>query len=337
MFRYVRYLLACFPAFGAPWAFAVNDDFADALTASTWSLVQDAPGQLDLAEQNGRLETLANNPVNNAIDALYLSDGASGFRLSTSADFEITLDYALTDFDSSASVIGDALGLAFGVGRDLDGTDSAAIGYGVSKQSFLGNPLVGTALAAAYRTGDLQTEIPLQLFGPSAATFRIAYDAAGDDLTLGITDPAVSAFVLEDTVRGVWNADALYVSFGARGGGFSLDSGDAWLDNVSVVTGDVLLLPAPLPGDYDRSGLVEQGDLNLVLNGWGQARVGWSNAEGFTTAAVDQEELNRVLNNWGSSQTPDMQGGFVPEPTAAGLAALAFGLCGLRRRGRRAG
>ncbi|MEM8782196.1 MAG: hypothetical protein AAGE65_04995 [Planctomycetota bacterium] len=318
-------------------AHASDDDFADGAIAPAWTLLEDAPDRLTLAEQNGRLEVLADDPANNAIDALYLSDGPAGFRLSTAVDFELTLGYALTGFDDAASGVGDALGLTFGVGRDLDGTDSAAIGFGVSRQAFLGGSIVGTALGAAYRVDDAQTEQVLSLFNPAAATFRIAYDAQADDLILGVTDASVAAFVLEDTVRGVWDADALFVSFGARGGGFSLGSGDAWLDDFRVVSGELLPLTAGLIGDFDGSGQVEQGDLNLVLNNWGQNRGDWANSAGLTTVSVDQEELNAVLNHWGDAAAPGFAGSTAPEPSVAValLGGLGWGLCGrrgLRRR-----
>ena len=67
---------------------------------------------------------LAANPSSPNTDALYLSNGSSGFTLSTADDLSIAIDYSFTSFVSS--VDGGALGLVFGVGRDLDGTDSAA-------------------------------------------------------------------------------------------------------------------------------------------------------------------------------------------------------------------
>ncbi|MEM7576692.1 MAG: hypothetical protein AAF328_04375 [Planctomycetota bacterium] len=89
---------------------------------------------------------------------------------------------------------------------------------------------------------------------------------------------------------------------------------------------DALLLLSAISngivGDYDGSGQVEQGDLNLVLNNWGEARGDWTNADGFATANVDQEELNRVLNNWGTGVAPTFTGVNVPEP------AMAFGVAG---------
>ncbi|MEM8494156.1 MAG: hypothetical protein AAF663_02065, partial [Planctomycetota bacterium] len=86
-------------------------------------------------------------------------------------------------------------------------------------------------------------------------------------------------------------------------------------------------------GDLDGSGSVEQSDLNLVLNNWGQPRSFESSGEPFATPTVDQEELNRVLNNWGGTSAPNFNGLSVPEPAAAGAAAL-FGLICCRRRER---
>ena len=310
------------------WASAVDDDFTTALLAPQWSRLEDAPAQLTLAQQNGRVEVLANNPSSNLIDALYLSNGPQGFRLGTTQDFEITLDYALTpgSVDASNAVLGDLLGLVFGVGRDLDGTDSAAIGYGIGRQQL--GPFItnGTALAAGVRIDDAQTENVLSVFSPNAGTFRIAYDAAGDDLTLGVTQAGISALVLQDTVRGLWNAESLFVSLGARGGGFSFSSGDAWLDGFRVLSGDVQPIVAALAGDYTGNGSVEQGDLDLVLNNWGQPRGDWANAAGFASAGVDQEELDRVLNHWGGSAAASSAGHAVPEPGV--FALLAVGLCG---------
>ncbi|MEM1097769.1 MAG: hypothetical protein AAGH92_03155 [Planctomycetota bacterium] len=106
----------------------------------------------------------------------------------------------------------------------------------------------------------------------------------------------------------------------AEAGGFSLDEFSA-------------VLAAPIMfGDFDASGQVAQGDLNLVLNNWGGPRGNWSNAQGFANTQVDQEELNAVLNNWGSSTAPSFASnpGVVPEP---GLAVAGLvGLVGVRRR-----
>ncbi|MEM1026883.1 MAG: PEP-CTERM sorting domain-containing protein [Planctomycetota bacterium] len=106
-------------------------------------------------------------------------------------------------------------------------------------------------------------------------------------------------------------------------GGLYGDLGGYTLITAAAVTGG-------LAGDYNASGQVEQGDLNLVLGNWGSARGAWPNADGFTTNIVDQEELNGVLSNWGSAIPPTFEGAAVPEPGA--LLGVMGGLAWMRRR-----
>lgn len=90
-------------------------------------------------------------------------------------------------------------------------------------------------------------------------------------------------------------------------------------------------------GDFDGDGAVRQGDLNLVLNNWGNTRGNWSNADGFSSFAVDQEELNAVLNNWGSSASPSFASNpaVVPEPALAAVAGFSIALFERRRASNR--
>ncbi len=91
-----------------------------------------------------------------------------------------------------------------------------------------------------------------------------------------------------------------------------------------------------LPGDFDGSGQVEQGDLDLVLQNWGldtnAAGVpnGWTNDP--PQGVVDQGELDRVLQNWGSATSPDLSALSVPEPAAS---AVVTGFTSLFTRQRR--
>jgi hypothetical protein len=90
------------------------------------------------------------------------------------------------------------------------------------------------------------------------------------------------------------------------------------------------------PGDYNASGTVEQGDLDLVLLNWGregtQPPAGW--VSHLPTGAIDQAELDGVLLNWGNTAVAGSAAG-VPEPSSlalVGLGTLAFVLFRLRGR-----
>ncbi len=311
-------------------AWGQDDDFNDNVTGPQWTTVVDEPQTLSVFEFSERLNVIANSPPSLSTDALYLSNGPSGFRMSTAADFELALDYAFNGFDGERADDGDALTLVFGVGRDEAGTDSAAVGYGAAAQEVLGTTVISEVLVGAARTNNAQTQELLGLGGPSTGTFSITYDASADDLRLGVGG---NEMLLDDVVQGEWNADSLLVSFGARGSAFFLLSGDAWLDNFQIVSGDVLPIGG-LAGDYNGGGQVEQGDLDLVLQNWGRnteltgVPAGWVNDE--PTELIDQEELDGVLLGWGNTAAPRLAGAAVPEPGMAWC--LAFGLSVLRRR-----
>ncbi len=87
-------------------------------------------------------------------------------------------------------------------------------------------------------------------------------------------------------------------------------------------------------GDYDDSGQVEQGDLDIVLQNWGTGTF-TGNADNLVgggpfDGTVDQNELDGVLQNWGSVAAPDFAGAAVPEPAALALLGVG-GLAMLRR------
>ncbi len=91
-----------------------------------------------------------------------------------------------------------------------------------------------------------------------------------------------------------------------------------------------------ITGDYDQSGQVEQGDLDIVLQNWGTGTFtgdeGALVGDGPFDGTVDQNELDGVLQNWGSASAPSFDGSAVPEPAAALL--LAAGGLATRRQKR---
>jgi hypothetical protein len=218
----------------APAVAAISDNFNDNSTGSQWSLVQDSPVKLWLEETNQRLELRAADPTSSSDDALYLSSGTSGFQLKTSSDFSASIDY---NFGAFTPATGGSIALVFGIGRDLAGTDSAAIGYSRSS-----NALFDGALGAAYRVANVQTNILVAIpFFDSSGTFTVNYTSATDRLTLGANGSTANIY---NVVQGKWNADKVWVSFGGRGSGLNLASGNAYLDNFTA-TGDIVAAPEP--------------------------------------------------------------------------------------------
>ncbi|MEM6314975.1 MAG: hypothetical protein AAF743_12860 [Planctomycetota bacterium] len=215
----------------------ISDDFDDSVIGSQWSLLEDNPAELSLIEASGQLGIVATGSASNTDDAIYLSNGSTGFRLSTADPFSIAIDYELSAFGDVSSA-GDAFGIVFGVGEDLDGQNSAAIGYGVTNIG-AGNLVAATV---ASRTNDNQTIDAIGGSAPDTGTFVIDYVPGTDTLTLttgGFSTPLVGL------VDGTWSADALFVSFGARGGGFSTQPSTAFFDDFRLNSGTVVPIPEP--------------------------------------------------------------------------------------------
>ena len=79
---------------------------------------------------------------------------------------------------------------------------------------------------------------------------------------------------------------------------------------------------------FDADGRVDNTDLNLLLNNWGNTSVPGNWTNNFTpNPGVNNDELNFLLNTWGNGVTA------VPEPASVLVAALGLlGLTATRRR-----
>lgn len=85
---------------------------------------------------------------------------------------------------------------------------------------------------------------------------------------------------------------------------------------------------AAVEGDFNGDGLVDNGDLNLLLGSWGSDTVPPEWVNGFETP-VDNGELNSLLGNWGFGT-----GTAVPEPGSMTLVGVLAAALGARRRRR---
>lgn len=223
-----------------PAASLFDDPFSSPAVRPQWTTLNE--GGLSLSQSADHLNLLSTGTGVSTDDALYLST----FRLSTAADFSISIKYVL-DGPASNGGNGDRLGLTFGVGRDLpDGTDSAAIGVGYANVG----GFVGTASTTAYRIDDVQTNGPSEPFSPLTGTLSISYVTATDVLTLGRAGSAFSYSLPAGTVRGTgangWGASELIVAFGGRGSGLAAAAGDLYLDDFVINSGGTTPEPAGL-------------------------------------------------------------------------------------------
>jgi hypothetical protein len=79
-----------------------------------------------------------------------------------------------------------------------------------------------------------------------------------------------------------------------------------WDSTLFLPTDGIRLNTLPMqPGDYNGSGLVEQGDLDLALGNWGAPAIpppaGWVQ-DAPEGSLVDQGEIDKVLGRWGEQQ-----------------------------------
>ncbi|MEO0515620.1 MAG: DUF3466 family protein [Planctomycetota bacterium] len=136
-------------------------------------------------------------------------------------------------------------------------------------------------------------------------------------------------------ISGLGDWERLRSAWAVNDSGWIVGEGERRFDGENFPSNRAyLLIPTDFgTGDYNASGSVEQGDLNLVLNNWGTDTTGnippgWIND--LPSGAIDQAELNKVLNNWGASTPAPQLAKPIPEP---GLAAIALAtLKTLRRR-----
>ena len=135
-----------------------------------------------------------------------------------------------------------------------------------------------------------------------AGTITLTYaDALG-----GTT--ASSVFIDTSIVEGVsdWTivSDTHVVPVNTRSVTIVLDcsrvggaSTDAFFDNIALT----LAAPPTCPPDLDCSGVVDFGDLNIILGNWGLSPASYGEGDITGDGAVNFEDLNTVLDLWGDA------------------------------------
>ena len=239
------------------------------------------------------------------------------------------------------------------VGYDVPGIPDLAVDLSGLAQSGV-DPTVSLSDAAATAGGQALVTATLDhaQTGVLAFDFRIVYDTSKldlevEDLATGVDASSWSLSARVDDASGIidisayssspltgLNLELLQISFSVASTASGL--AEVVLDTASQsaqsvpysrlneglvdLTGQnaIITIAPSLVGDYNNSGQVEQGDLDLVLLNWGSdsaanVPAGWIND--LPVGIVDQAELDKVLLNWGNST-------ILPPPTIPDLPTL---------------
>lgn len=198
--------------------------------------------------------------------------------------------------------------------------------------SISGSGTLGTAGLTAI-AGDLSFE----------GTLAVDMDSSNTDGFIVSGDADLSGSMISVDVLDSFSPSGSYTILDATGEltatGLSLGGPDAGLFTLDVNTGaggSVLLLAGPslmVDGDYDNSGVVALGDLNLVLFNWqadgASLPTEWVNQRPSGGTAVGLAELNGVLFNWQNTESVAT----VPEPGS--ILLIVVGLFAWRISARR--
>lgn len=247
MIRSLAFLSLCFVAFGGPAVAAAITDLQQ------WSLIEDPEHPNFSATVDASGATLSSTgPVPSATDIGYASvngddvaGSTGGYYFDPASDFVVAIDF---DLSAASAVGGSAIG--FGVGEDIDGTDSAGVVLGILN----GAP---TLYSTAGRVGNVDE--PLELFaqgGTTAGRMFVNYSAATGDIVLGVSPNAGDGMATEvkllQGIQNRWDDDPLLVSFFLRSQAVSpfpaISSGslDAVFSNLEVLAGTpIAVIPEP--------------------------------------------------------------------------------------------
>ena len=261
-------------------------------------------------------------------------------------------DFALLELDVTPIGL-PTIDLFSGRSSELNGQTVTFFGYGDTGNGTSGTSLTSSSDGTLHAGQNVVNQIGGNLPGNTSGTFSsqvVFFDfdrpSSASDNPLGTAVPLTYEAMVADgdsgggvfissngTTRLVGVNSLLFginerppASYGSVAGVSTLDGELPW---IAQVTGNAIVQL----GDANLNGTVEQGDLDAVLNNWGNVNRAW-NAGDFTgDGTVDQGDLDAVLNNWGAGNAPSFVGfSALPEPgSLAVLTAIGVGI-GLRRR-----
>ncbi|MEM8494539.1 MAG: trypsin-like serine protease [Planctomycetota bacterium] len=269
----------------------------------------------------------------------------------TRQDFTVGNDFALIQLDTTPTGLPD-VALFGGASEDLNNQVVTLFGYGATGTGDTGSDspesTTGTLHAGENRVDQVggsvfnnnETYTDQVVFfdfdrptgfsdNPLGTRFALTYESM-----IAVGDSGGGLFIDNEgtaTLTGVHSLlfspnNAPTAGYGSIGASTTVDGVLGW---IAATTNNAVVQA----GDANLNGTVEQGDLNAVLNNWGETDRSWSTGDLTDDGNVDQADLNAVLNNWGASQAPSFEA-FTALPEPAFAAASLLGLASLRRRTR---
>ncbi len=314
-----------------------------------WGSFEDAPGPRDLGITVGVYESTGAFVPDDATDLL----GGAGVTLLD----EVSLTQA------AVAVGGNFPGES--VSLDISGQSGGELFIRINNfetatgapndESWIGVDNLTLAVTGGTASVPIATSATVDGDVTLSATSTLSLDIAGSGVNdlLSVTGNLAAngtlEVLLDATVSALEEGDTYdLLDFGSVTGTFAnldlptLGSGLDWDTTSLLVDGIISVINVGgIFGDYNDSGQVEQGDLDFVLQNWGDTDIsdvaGWVNFAGLPGGGIDgqveQTELDLVLTNWGDTTAPDFAGSAVPEPAAVAL----LGLGGVALLGRRRG
>jgi len=234
---------------------------SDITNLNNWYLVEDDPNNsmTTTIDPSGSSVTLnITGPIgpNDDIGLTTINDfdaanSTAGFKFSRDQDFKAAIDFSISGLDS---IVG-SLGLGFGFGEDIDGTDS--FGAGILFTSAPAESLLAFTVVIA---NDTQAGV-LPFFGstPMTGSFIVEYDAATGNAFAGYAAAGATDFVIGQTtlapapVDSIWDDEELILSLFITGGGRATNLATGVLDgsaaitfsNARVISGSPTIIPEP--------------------------------------------------------------------------------------------